>query len=238
VSDVAVYAWPQSVVAGDLVGVHASGPAGRAVLEVARVGAGREVVWSGAVDLEPRLLPVDVVARGCDWPVTATVTIGADWQSGYHEVVVRREGDPAAEAVGFLVVRAAEPSSDRPLWVLSTNTWNAYNDVGGENLYSTFGRAVAATHVSFRRPMAAGFLRRPEEPGQRAAVIDAPDPTMTAHVEYLFEHLLSEWVGRRAGRAGSCTSPGGPSARATSSTTPRTPTWNRSPASWTAARSS
>lgn len=198
----AVYAWPQSVTAGATFGVHASGGSGPAVIEVARIGATRELVATVEVDeLVPRVLPDDVVARGCDWPATVELTVPPSWRSGYHEVVVRTDGpDGPAEAVGFVVVRAPAGSTN-PLLVLSTNTWAAYNDVGGENLYSTFGRPVAATRVSLRRPMAAGFLRRPDEPGQRAAVVDPPEPTMQTHVEYMFRHELSEWVGS-AGWAG------------------------------------
>lgn len=195
-----LYCWPQSAAADDIVGIHASGPAGAATVELVRVGATRETVWSTRVEVEPRPLPDDVVARGCEWPVTTSVTLDGAWRSGYHEVVLRPDASEQ-EAVAFVVVRAPEPTSDRPLLVLSTNTWNAYNDVGGSNLYTTFDRDVASTHVSFRRPMAPGFLRRPDQTGQRATVIQPPDPTMTAHVEYLFEHLLSEWVGS-AGWAG------------------------------------
>lgn len=209
-SETSVYVWPQSAAPGDTVGVHASGPAGTAEVELVRVGATREVVWRATIELAPHELPEDVVAHGCGWPVAVQLEIDPGWRSGYHELVVRPRtgggdagGDTAdgAEAVGFLIVRAAHGESDRPLLVLSTNTWTAYNDVGGENLYATFGRDVAATHVSYQRPMAPGFLRRPDTAGQRATVLDPPDPTMHAHVEYMFEHLLSEWVGS-AGWAG------------------------------------
>jgi len=205
VSDPAVYLWPQSAEPGDTVGVHASGPAGPATLEIARIGATREVVRTASLTLEAHELPDDAVAHGCAWPRALDLQIPDTWRSGYYEVSVRSDGgDPEAdgrEALAFLVVRAPAGTSSKPLLVLSTNTWNAYNDVGGANLYSTFGRPVAATHVSFQRPLAPGFLRRPELPGQRATIIDPPDPTMTAHVEYMFEHLLSEWVGS-AGWAG------------------------------------
>ena len=42
------------------------------------------------------------------------------------------------------------------LLVLSTATWNAYNDWGGPSLYT------GGTRVSFERPLAPGFLVKPE----------------------------------------------------------------------------
>ncbi len=40
--------------------------------------------------------------------------------------------------------------------MLSTSTYNAYNDWGGPSLYT------GGTHVSFERPLAPGFLAKPE----------------------------------------------------------------------------
>ena len=53
------YCWPQSVGSGERVGLHLSSSGGRPVrVEVARVGAGREVVFrSDAVDAEEHETP-------------------------------------------------------------------------------------------------------------------------------------------------------------------------------------
>jgi hypothetical protein len=80
-------------------------------------------------------------------------------------------------------------SRERPLLVLSTNTWNAYNDFGGSNTYT------GATQASFARPLNRGFARKPAGPGSRVAVLVPPDPTMRAHVHYLIEHQFSQWAG-------------------------------------------
>jgi len=181
------YAWPLSAAAGDEVTVHARGPAGKAPLEVARVGAERVVVYTAEVSVEPRELAPDADAVGCDWPVTAAFTVAPDWPSGYYEITV---GLPdGTEAVAFVVVRAAAPDPTRPLLVLSTNTWNAYNDIAGTNLYT------GGTQMSFRRPVASGFLRKPPGPGFRVTVVDAPDPRMRTHVRHIREHGLSAWSG-------------------------------------------
>jgi hypothetical protein len=184
-----VYAWPQSVVAGQTVGLRAAGPPVPAELRVVRIGARPEIVWTTTVDLEPHGVPEDAASHGCPWPDAATLEIPAHWRPGYYEVVLRTGAEFRHETVGFFVVRAAQVRPERPLLVLSTNTWNAYNDFGGDNLYT------GGTQVSFARPLAPGFLRKPVGPGDRVAVVDAPDPGMRAHIHYLIDHGFSEWAG-------------------------------------------
>ena len=55
------------------------------------------------------------------------------------------------------MVRPASGAAREPiLLVLSTSTWNAYNDWGGPSLYT------GGTRVSFERPLAPGFCVKPE----------------------------------------------------------------------------
>lgn len=186
----AVYAWPQSVVGGDVVGIHAAGPPTPAQLTIARLGGRREVVHREAVDLQPHPVPDDAAVAGCGWPVTVEVAVDPSWPSGYYEVVVRTDASRVAhEAIGFFVVRAAQPDPDRPLIALCTNTYNAYNDFGGHNLYD------GGTVVSFARPMAKGLLRKPDAPGARVTVMETPDPQNRVHVRYLREHAMTQWAG-------------------------------------------
>lgn len=190
-----VYAWPQSASAGESIGIHAAGPSASAEIEIARIGAVREVVLSARARVEPQPLPADASSRGCDWPASITVEVPPEWRSGYYEVSLRSLAGAWHETVAFFVVRPRDVGP-RPLLVLSTNTWNAYNDFGGPNLYSGgFSNPVGGTHVSFVRPMARGFLRKPPGRGSRVAVVGDPDPLMQAHVEYVLSHQFSEWVG-------------------------------------------
>jgi hypothetical protein len=193
-----VYAWPTSVAPGGQVALHAAGPAGTVEVEVARLGAGREVVHTGRLALAPHDVPDDVHVVGCDWPATVTLDVPPSWRSGYYEVVLRGGVGTWSETVGYFVVRAAPGGVDpsRPLLVLSTNTWAAYNDWGGPNLYDGgFTFPVASPRVSLARPMARGILRKPAGPGMRVAVLDPPDPGMASHVRYVLEHGLTEWAG-------------------------------------------
>ena len=63
----AAYAWPQSVVPGESVGIHAAGPATGARVTVARIGARREVVWRANATsnrIPFRATPARTVAAG------------------------------------------------------------------------------------------------------------------------------------------------------------------------------
>src|SRR5690242_17587040 len=87
------YAWPPSVADGEEFTVHVSATTGTVAIEIARVGAHREVVWrAGAVAVDDLPLPDDVVARGCGWPPTCAVHVDG-WRSGYYEIVVTGTGE-------------------------------------------------------------------------------------------------------------------------------------------------
>ena len=72
---------------------------------------------------------------------------------------------------------------------LATNTWHAYNDFGGPNLYT------GGTHVAMQRPMSAGYLFKPPGKGRRVTGTGAPDPQNAAHVGYLQLNHLSGYAG-------------------------------------------
>jgi hypothetical protein len=178
------YAWPQSAAAGDEVALHVSTDADRVDVEIAREGAGREVVWSATgVAARRHEAPEDASAHGCGWPAAAGVTVDRSWRSGYYSVSLR-SGDETADA--FFVVRPGDRR--RPiLLVLSTTTYNAYNDWGGPSLYT------GGTRVSFERPLARGFLRKPEP--ERRKMQPRPDREATWFFEWAEPLGLSVWSG-------------------------------------------
>lgn len=178
------YCWPQSVTSGQSVDVHLGGTPLPVTVDVVRDGVDPIPTSPGRpVAVEARHLPPEAPEDGCDWPPTLTVATEASWPSGLY--VVRADGRPVA----WFVVRPASPTPGAPLLKLATNTWNAYNDVGGRNLYSG---AVAA---SFARPLAEGFLAKPAGPGER--VVDPIEDFLS----YTGAHDLSLWHGM-AGWAG------------------------------------
>ena len=183
------YCWPVSAEAGETVGLHCSSPVPQVTVEVARVGGTREVVWTGTLQAGHLAMPDDADEYGCDWPVALPITVDEGWRSGFYEVVVQpADGGGSEHNRAFFVVR---PSARRAriLLGLSTNTWNAYNDVAGSNTYT------GNTRASFCRPMVRGLLHKPEGPGRRVPVIGDADPTMTDHITYLLTNLVSQWSG-------------------------------------------
>ena len=147
------YCWPQSVAPGEPVALHVSTDAGTFEVTVTREGANPQVVWTGTGIADHHPTPTDAAANGCGWPAALDIPVGGDWRSAYYAVTVTA-GDERADA--FLVVRPAPGGPKAPiLLVLTTTTWNAYNDWGGPSLYT------GGTQVSFERPMAPGFLTKP-----------------------------------------------------------------------------
>jgi hypothetical protein len=119
------YCWPQSIGPGEPVALHLTGDApGR--IEVVRDGLEPRVVWTG-----------DGGAR--------SIPVGADWAAGMYVVHL----DDAAPTAWFVV-----RGPGRIVLELATNTWNAYNDEGGLNLYT------GSVEQSFARPLAPGMLAK------------------------------------------------------------------------------
>ncbi|MEP6660379.1 MAG: N,N-dimethylformamidase beta subunit family domain-containing protein [Acidimicrobiales bacterium] len=164
---------------GEPVALHASGRGGAVDIEVVRDGLRPEVVWRAAgVRVLDVPLADDSPERGCGWDVTTIIPTDATWPSGLYVVRLGAADRPSA----WFVIRSPQPSADRVLLVLSTNTWNAYNDFGGRNLYT------GAVVLSFERPLAAGLLAKPTGAGER--VIEG-----RAYAEYTRVNELSLWHG-------------------------------------------
>jgi hypothetical protein len=186
----------QSYRPGEEVTFHCSARVKHFSVEIARVGANREVAWrkAGIAGAEPPT-PSDAYATGCGWPVTFALTIPPDWRSGFYEVTFTAEGvaGPGATSHGFFVVLAAEPAREaKTLLVLSTNTYNAYNRWGGECLYTGVPR------VSFSRPIERGYITREMDAdgfdGRACNVTPEPDPDHKRLQRYLAGHKLPLWT--------------------------------------------
>ena len=169
---IACYADRTSLRPGDSFGLCASGDNGPFALEIARVGADREVVLRQdglAIGCHPT--PADAVSGGCRWPVALTLRVGDDWRSGYYDLVLTDAAGKTAHH--FICVRAAAGREAREVLVLATNTWHAYNYWGGANAYCDVaalmeGRAPLAIAMqgavgvlSTQRPFAQMLLAPP-----------------------------------------------------------------------------
>ena len=181
--------------AGDVVELCCSTQAPEFSVEIARVGGTREIVWRATgVRGTSQPVPERASELGCDWTPSVQLTIPAQWRSGYYEVVLRVVDEATGrsdEGLAFFVVRP-DPGGDRSgrlLLVLSTNTYNAYNDWGGPSLYT------GATQVSFLRPMAKGFLRKPEPYLRYPNLDDVHDPEHERFRSWADLHGLARWSG-------------------------------------------
>jgi hypothetical protein len=178
------YCWPRSVDPGEPVGLHVSTDLGTFDVTVTRDGGEPRQVWR--TDGAPgafHATPADASARGCAWPVALEIPVG-EWPSGYYAVTVTA-GDERADA--FLVVRAGDRPKAPILLVCSTSTYDAYNDWGGPSLYT------GGTQVSMQRPMAPGFLVKPEP--HRRKMQPHPDREGLWFFEWAEPLGLSVWSG-------------------------------------------
>ncbi len=179
------YAWPQSVVPGEPFTVKVSSDRGPVDIEVAREGATREVLHRvEGVSASPQSTPADAASAGCGWTDTIRITPPRRARSGYHSITVTA-GEDRADA--FVVIRPGQREPAPILLVLSTTTWNAYNDWGGPSLYT------GGTRVSFERPLAPGFLVKPEP--ARRKMQPLPDREGRWFFEWAEPRGLSVWSG-------------------------------------------
>jgi hypothetical protein len=131
---IACYLDRTSLFPGETFAVHASGDGGPCTLELARVGAERVSVWRQSdIAVGDHPTPAEADRLGCGWPPAIQVEVGADWRSGYYDVIMT--DGAGEEAHHFLCVKAKRPTQNRMVLVLTTNTMHAYNSWGGRSAY-------------------------------------------------------------------------------------------------------
>lgn len=154
-----------SYAADDLLRLHISSSSKQVDVDVIRVGAERQTVWTRknvAALFYPT--PKDASAHGCRWPVALELEIPREWRSGYYEIETTAEAGVSSRA--YFILRSSEPGHDsRILMQLTTNTDNAYNNFGGQSIYSFNSvDGKQGRRVSFQRPMPASTIRAWEVP--------------------------------------------------------------------------
>lgn len=180
---------------GEVVSIACSTSEERFSAEIARVGAEREIVFrSGELPGRWQRSDSDSSSTGCAWAESLRFEIPPGAPSGYYEIVLRATDERSgrsAEGLAFFVVRpvAGEVRPGAILLQLATNTYNAYNDWGGPSLYTGSAR------VSFRRPMAAGFLSKPEPHTRYPNVATIDDPEHEHFRSWADLHGLARWSG-------------------------------------------
>ncbi|MSR31609.1 MAG: hypothetical protein EXR99_08900 [Gemmataceae bacterium] len=131
-------------------------------LEIARLGAKREVVFTqGGLAGKEFPIPDNASSHGCGWGEAFALDIPANWKSGYYSVTLKANSMEGKEqrAELFFILRSANPGKNSKILLqLSSNTYNAYCNWGGYSLYAYNGLfKVQGRRVSFERPILGQF---------------------------------------------------------------------------------
>ena len=193
--EIEAYCSRLSVPAGGTLGLHVSTRAATFDLVIERWGAEREVVHTATgIEGVYHEAPADADANGCGWPVGYEVPIDPEWRSGFYLVTLTAHGAAPGRAVGHTCFVVRSPTASTALFVLGTNTWNAYNTWGGASLYT------GGHQVSFRRPWPRGLLDRPatERDDRKARPVrsgEEPDADGEIFQAYRLERGYSPAIG-------------------------------------------
>jgi hypothetical protein len=128
---------------GERVALHASAEKGPCTLVVSHVGRERrELLRKDGIAVGNHPTPAHADRDGCGWPVAFEFVVGADWPSGYYDIVLANgAGD---ETHHFVVVKPAKPRA-KTAFVLGTNTYHSYNYWGGASAYADVTSLMART---------------------------------------------------------------------------------------------
>ncbi len=169
------YCDAQSYQAGDRVKLHVSTTSDRFDLEIYRDGKEKEVVYRKS-GLRGKFTPTpaDAYMNGCGWPVLHEVAVDKQWRSGFYVVLltVEKNGERKRAEAGF-VLRGNKQT--RIAYLLTTNTWQAYNSWGGANHYwGIHGKQGDANSpmLSFQRPWERGLVLAPPNFPYQSSVRD------------------------------------------------------------------
>ncbi len=189
-------------------------------LVVERWGGDRERVWSaeGTAGVD-QTTPADADAFGCGWSVSVEIPVDVSWRSGFYLVTLttndntdtdtdpdtdpdtgensENDDDRRVGYASFVVTARDQHAANRAapvLFVLATNTWNAYNSWGGQSLYS------GGTQVAFRRPWGRGMLVRPavardDRKSRPRYTGEVPDADGEIYQRYRFAHGFPGFMG-------------------------------------------
>ena len=198
-----------SVRPGESFALHATVANGPCRLDIARVGAAREIVMAmDGVEAGEYPVPPHVDRDGCNWPVALEVKVGEDWQSGYYDICLT---DAAGqETHHFVCVRpTVGTTGSKAVMVLSTNTYHSYNWWGGANAYSNvtglmngtvpFAQAMdeAIGVLSTQRPFVQMIIAPPENPPRLVNMRkrEFREKPWAADPKFMREHSVSPYDG-------------------------------------------
>ncbi len=161
---------------GESFTLYASSATSACQLEIARVGQAREIVLTRDIEVGDHPTPDHADRDGCGWPAAGAVTIGADWKSGYYDIVLTDDAGEAAHHFVCVKAPVGAPGAKAVL-VLSTNTLQSYNYWGGASAYCDV-TALMSRRATLPEAMAAAIgvlsTQRPFPPLLLAPPADMP----------------------------------------------------------------
>ncbi len=102
-----------------------------------------------------RTLPPTSYETGCDWPLSYQMVIPTSWEPAVYEADF--PVDSGYGQLDFAVQPSVSGSHSKILVILTSNTWQAYNNYGGKSLYEfNSSNGVRSYKVSYNRPFTAG----------------------------------------------------------------------------------
>jgi hypothetical protein len=196
------YAKALSCAPGETLDLCVSTNAATYDLEIIRDGAApRTVLTRRGLEGRWRDTPEDCSVVGCGWPVSLSITIPDDWDSGGYILRTKAaepgRGEDCHEHIVIVRPKRDGARQGRLLLVAATATWTAYNDWGGSNHYQGYcgpnGDRFSPT-LSIERPLARGFVSLPPD-APRAVLRDSP-PIMAEprypHMEWAYANGYSK----------------------------------------------
>lgn len=154
-SDLAIWAAPYSVRAGDTLDVFAHARYAPLRIEVFRLGyyggaGGRRKFTADSVKagLQPPCGQATNGITNCPWARTLTIATDSNWRSGIY---LAKATDRRGKTWSYPFVLRDERQA-AILVIVPQFTWQAYNTFGGTSLYTTGADGRLGTSVSFERP--------------------------------------------------------------------------------------
>ncbi len=137
--------------------------AAKGKIEIYRMGyygaQDRALIWrSPTIEVSHQPVEITAASVGAGWTASIEQIATGGWRSGYYAIDFVDDLVAASDTnVAFIVVTDTSKSGD-VLVVLSTNTWQAYNEWGGYSFYASDFIGNNAQALSFDRPTAPEFF--------------------------------------------------------------------------------